>query len=516
MMKVIVSEPTRAYVFGTEEEMQKLRKLLTYTNTSAQFQYRKLLKNRWWKNRDPDGWSKACDDLKSKIKSVLVFNSPEGTFVRPASLPYLKPHFSNLSTNTIVKVSFPKPRPFPWRNPLPFALYPYQNDSVNKLISVGHGNVQLCTGAGKSAIILKIARDLGLKTVIAVPSVSVFNEMLKNFEHHFGKSSVGALGDGKKRLGKLFTVAISNSLRNLKPGSAEYDEMANAHVLLVDESHLWGADTLEDLCHSLFDKTPYRMFFSGTQTRGDGTEVLLQSIIGETVCTLTTEDAVNNSYICDHDFTIIKVPTERPSYNSGDPIDMKRKHLLENQNVAKLYAKIANSSAKIKGESTLILVEEIHQIASLVKLLEVPYAYAHGNTGSKSELSDLGLEKCDAEDSVEKFNRGEVKVLIGTSCISTGTNIYPTHNTCNWQGGSSEIKTKQGTVGRSVRHLKNSRYEKFHDVPKLKTRIYDVDVVGVPAPVKNNGSSGISDLKRQLIDRIDCYRDSGTQIRYLG
>jgi len=515
-MKVIISDPTKAYVSGTDEEVYKLKKLLTYTNTSAQFQYRKILKNRWWKNRDPDGWAKACEDLKCKIKSVLVFEDSNGIFVRPASLSYLEPYFSDMSQNTVVKVSFPNPRPFPWHNPLPFILHPYQDESIKNLISVKHGNVQLCTGAGKSAIILKIARDLGLKTVVAVPSVSIFNEMLKNFEHHFGKSSVGALGDGKKRLGKLFTVAISNSLRNLSSESAEYKEIASADVLLVDESHLWGADTLEELCHSLFCKTPYRMFFSGTQTRSNGTEVLLQSIIGKTVCTLTTEDAVKKRYVCDHDFTIIKVPTQRPSYSSDDPIDMKRKHLLNNENVAILYAKIANSSAKVKGESTLVLVEEIHQIALIAKFLEVPYAYAHGNTGNKSELSDLGLSKSNAEEAVEKFNKGEVKVLIGTSCISTGTNIYPTHNTCNWQGGSSEIKTKQGTIGRSVRHLKGSKYEKFHSIPKMKTKIYDVDVIGVPAPTNKDGSTGISDLKRQLIDRIDCYRDSGTQIRYIG
>lgn len=493
-MKITIKTPTKAHIDASPEELVKLKKFLTYSNTSAQFQYKKHLKNIWWRQKDPSGWQARAQELKMEIDVCLVFFEDQNTCIRPGSISYIQKEFENVEIVQDSKI-FPKEKPFPWYKKIPFELYSYQKESIEKLMEIKHGNVQLCTGAGKSAIILSIARNLGLKTVIAVPFASIFSEMLEKFEFHLGKSSVGALGDGKKRLNKLFTVAISKSLTNLKPGSKEYEEISSAQVLLVDESHLWGANTLEEVCHGLFSNVPYRMFFSGTQTRGDGSEKLLQSIIGETVTSLSTDKAIQGRFICDHEFKIVPIKTTSPGFISDDPLTMKRKHFLHNNNIAQFIANLANSVSAARGEQTLVLVDEIDQISKLIPFLKVPYACA---TGEKRK--DLG--ETDPVDAVEKFNKGEVKVLIGTSCISTGTNIFPTHHTVNWQGGTSEIRTKQGAVGRSVRKLEGSEYEKYH-VPKNKAIIWDFDIVGVDI------------MRRHLKDRLDCYRDSGTEIKVI-
>lgn len=497
-MRIEIKTPTKAYLNASPEEMASVAKFLSYTNTSSQFQYKKHLKNRWWKQKDPDGWQFRANELKAEMSVCLLFKEDGKVCIRPGSIPYLIENFNDVTIEESSQYQslFHKPRPYPWYKKIPFDLYPYQNESVKSLIEIRHGNVQLCTGAGKSAIILTIARNLGLKTVIAVPSQSIFSEMLEKFEHHLGKSSVGALGDGKKRLGKLFTVAISKSLTNLKPGTDEFKELSSAQVLLVDESHLWGASTLEEVCHGLFSNVPYRMFFSGTQTRGDGTEKLLQSIIGKTVASLTTDKAIQGGFICDHEFKIVSTKTTSPGYSSDDALAMKRRHFLHNDNIAKFIANLANSVYAARKEQTLVLVDEIDQIYRLIPLLNVPYSCA---TGKK--IKDLG--NLDTDEAVEKFNKGEAKVLIGTSCISTGTNIFPTHHTVNWQGGTSEIKTKQGAVGRSVRKLEGSLYEKYH-APKKKAIVWDFDVVGVDI------------MKRHLKERIEYYSDSGTEIKVVG
>lgn len=493
-MKITIKTPTKAYVDATSDELVCLNKFLSYNNTNSEFLYKKHLKNIWWRQKDPSGWQIRAQELKSEINTCLVFFENSTPWIRPGAIFYIQKEFKNVQIFNETSI-FPQKRPYPWYKKIPFELYPYQKESIEKLIEVKHGNVQLCTGAGKSAIILTIARNLGLKTVIAVPFASIFHEMLEKFETHLGKESVGALGDGKKRLGKLFTVAISKSLTNLKPGTKEYEEFASAQVLLVDESHLWGATTLEDICHGLFSNVPYRMFFSGTQTRGDGSEKLLQSIIGETVTSLSTKKAIEGNFICNHEFKIVPIKTTAPGYVSDDPLTMKRKHFLHNNNIAQFIGNLANSVFMTKGEQTLVLVDEIDQINRLIPFLKIPYACA---TGEKRK--DLG--ETDPVDAVEKFNKGEVKVLIGTSCISTGTNIFPTHHTVNWQGGTSEIRTKQGAVGRSVRKLEGSLYEKYH-VPKNKAIIWDFDIVGVDI------------MKRHLKDRVDCYRDSGTEIKVI-
>lgn len=216
-------------------------------------------------------------------------------------------------------------------------------------------------------ILLKLSRELGLNACVVVPSKSIFEELLENFEHHLGKGNVGALGDGKRRLDKKITIAIADSLVNLKPGTGEYDFFANLDVFLADESHTLPSETLEQVCHGVFANVPYRFFFSGTQTRNDGAIPLLQSIIGKTVCELSTAEAVQKGYICPHDFRIVSVESSNSSFESSDALQMKRAHFLNNKNIASFSAKLANAMGA-QGKGTLILVEELSQIATLVPL----------------------------------------------------------------------------------------------------------------------------------------------------
>jgi superfamily II DNA or RNA helicase len=362
--------------------------------------------------------------------------------------------------------------------------------------------------------------------------------MVERFQHYLGPSAIGMVGDGKKKFGKNFMICISDSLTNLEPGTKEYEEISQAQVLLADESHTIPAETLESVCHGVLRDIPYRFFLSGTQTRGDGTEKLLKAIIGKTVYKLSTEDAIKGGYICDHSFKILPVETSNPTFYSQDALEMKRVHFLNNINIAAFTAKLANAVAESRNESTLVLIDELSQILMLAPFLKVPYALATSADDKLTIVSViLGVDKTkikkamknkpdileklinsmsdeqkrmydqiknsDPMDAVEKFNRGEVKVLIGTSCISTGTNIYPTHHTINWQGGTSEIRTKQGAVGRSVRRLEISKFADLHP-PKKKSIIYDFHV------------KGIESMVRHLKTRVEFYRSSGTVIEWIG
>lgn len=480
---------------ATEEELDRLRKQLSYTNTAAQHQVKRFYNNHWARSKDEDAWQKQLDLLKSGVYNTLIFEEGGKQYIRPGSIPYLK-NFDLEVTNEVV---YPTPKKVPWEKPLPFSLHVYQEGSAVNLVNERHGNVELCTGAGKSAILLKVCRETGFKTAIIAPSKSIFLELLEKFEFHFGKKMVGRFGDGKKVLGKRLTICIGDSIANIKPDTEEWKFFSELDMLCVDESHTWGAETLKEICHGVLSRVPYRMFFSGTQTRGDGSAKLLQSIIGKTVYTLTTKEAVAGGYICPHEFRVVSLESSNPNYSSGDPLDMKRVHFLGNKNICAFSAKLANADATAFRRQTLVLVEELSQIAALLPLLKVPYAIAHSEK-KPERLRELGLEKVDNQESVEKFNKGEALVLVGTSCISTGTNIYPTHNTVNWQGGASEIKTKQGAVGRSVR-LGSQNPWAARCAPKTNSLIWDFDVWDIPV------------CERHLGDRVEYYSDSGSEIK---
>ena len=209
-MKLTIMSPTVAVVANyTDEEMSSLKKQLSYVDLAAKYELKRLSKNFWFKKSNPLKWKLQCDLLKSQINKSLVFE--DGLkFIRPGSIPYLE----GLNLEIEDLVVYPKPKKIPWAKKIPFELYPYQKESVEKLMEIKHGNVELCTGAGKSMILLNICRETGFRCAVVAPSKSIFNELITLFEKYLGKGMVGKFGNGKKKL----------------PANAQYDTSANLNV----------------------------------------------------------------------------------------------------------------------------------------------------------------------------------------------------------------------------------------------------------------------------------------------
>jgi len=495
-MEIILETPVKAKLLGTSDEAERIKNALTYSSKTVEYQIKRHCDNHYWKSKNLSSWKEHLDKLKADLNKCLLWNENGHNYIRPGSIPYI----TQSATKIFNKLSYPEFKPLPWNKHPDFEPYRYQSDAVRELINAKHANISLPTGCGKSFILLMLARQMGLNTVVITPSQSIFNELLDEFEEKLGKKYVGGYGGGKKDINKKITIAIGKSLTMLKEDSEAHKFFSEKQAMFIDESHTFAAEQLEKVCHNVLKNVPYRFFVSATQTRNDGTEKLLQSIIGRNVLEMDLEEAIRGKYLCPLHFKILNTYSV-DSRSIKDPMKCKRAHFLYNKNIAKLVAQIANASWRTRQQSTLVLVEELIQIAMLKELLEVPFTYAHA--GSKKDAEKFGLEKVKVKDEVLKFNKGEAKVLIGTKAIATGTNIYPTHNTANWVGGSSEIVTKQGAMGRSTRKLKGSKFEQLH-VEKLYTTIFDFKVKGVPM------------LNKQLDKRISWYGEAGGQIKYVG
>lgn len=312
---------------------------------------------------------------------------------------------------------------------------------------------------------------------------------------NFGYSKVTSVGDysynPKKEYKKhLFDIEVEDN-HNFIVGSSGAGFVAH-------NCHTFAAEQLNDVCNGVLSDVPYRMFVSATPTRNDGTEKLLASIIGENVFDMSLHEAISQGYLCPLNFTVIATTSPNKRVIK-DPTICKRQHFLYNPNIAAIAAKIANGAWDFKQQSTLILVEELEQIKMLQKLLTVPFAYVH--SADKKKAATFNLEKVNLQESVKKFNTGEVKVLIGTKAIATGTNLYPVHNLINWVGGSSEIVTKQGSMGRATRRLEISKFKHLH-TPKPFCMVYDFRV------------KGESLLDKQLVKRCGFYQEAHGEITY--
>lgn len=435
---------------------------LKYTDKAARFEYERY-KNNVWAMKDPQYPEKLLD-LKGKIVKSLLFQDEKGFYTYAGLAPYLSAKTRLPIDN---QVQYPESKSLPWDNVPPFKSYYYQTASVEELLKVKHGGVELGTGLGKSHIIELLVKNLGLQTVIMTPSTNISQQLYDNFVIRFGKKKVGRFFDGKKELGKLITIANGQSLVKVTKDSEAWKFFSKSQVFMADESHQCPAKTLESVCFGLMASTPYRFFFSATQMRNDGKDLVLEGITGSIVYTKTVKEGVDEGFLARPVFRTFKVRSES-GYTSRDAAEMSRHHMYYNDNVNREVAKIVNTVADTMP--TVILIDEIEQFVKLLPYLRHKVGFAHGNLTPENKKSvPPEYWKSDPAQLVKEFNKGEIPVLIGTSCINTGTDLKIVKMLVNLQGNKSEILVTQ-SVGRATRLAPG----------KTSCVIVDVDIENIP------------------------------------
>ena len=71
--------PTKCYVKNvTPEQMLSLKKDLTFTNTSVQFNIKSLKDNKWLKINRPHTYNQRLAELQSQLKTCLLKSDSYG------------------------------------------------------------------------------------------------------------------------------------------------------------------------------------------------------------------------------------------------------------------------------------------------------------------------------------------------------------------------------------------------------------------------------------------------------
>lgn len=460
------TSPTVIRLEGLPEA--ELRRQLTYINRSIDHQIHKAKHSRWLPEKlGPEGYKQHLDDLKAKREQCLLFKDSQGFWTYSGLGQWLANKFNTTYQD---KVEYPEAGTIPWsvipdKDPRPFQL-----KMEELLLAARHGAVEVGTGLGKSFVILLMAKHLGLKTVVMTPSVSIAEQIYKDFKKHLGLKYVGQFFDGKKESKKLFTIAVDDSLTKVEESSVHWDNLSKAKVFMADESHLCPAQSLAKVCTGLLKDAPYRFFFSGTQMRNDGLDLLLKAITGDIVFTMTVEEGVKQGYLAKPRFRMVPYKSTC-TYQSNDANDMTRAHLYYEPTVCSKAGEIANLMVEEMGRQVVILVKELEQFQWIQPYLRHEVKFAHGGVNdSNRDKVPKDYWESDPSKLVESFNRKEYPILVGTSCITTGTDIQTVGAIIYLQGGKSEIQVKQA-VGRGTRK------------PEGKTDCYFIDFDAVNVDV---------------------------------
>jgi len=107
----------------------------------------------------------------------------------------------------------------------------------------------------------------------------------------------------------------------------------------------------------------------------------------------------------------------------------------------------------------------------------------------------MEFHKSDPTELVKRFNEGKLPILVGTSCISTGTDIPVVKFLVYWQGGSSEIQVKQA-IGRGTRITSNKNFCHIVDF-KVDDRHMDSNGRWKRGPVGRH-----ADIRKEIYDDL--------------
>ena len=389
---------------------------------------------------------------KEKTKSCLFF--VDGRYQVPTGLSKIVSEILDMPIEPTKFIS-----PDDWKclpyNKMPHKPRWYQTEALEKLCpedgSNTHGAVSIGTGLGKSLIITMLIKRMGLKSLVVAPTKSIARQMMKDLTNAFGSGKVGQFFDSKKKSEKQIIVAVGASLARVTLIDEHYENLRNVKVILVDESHTTPPQSLSTVVLGLLALAPYRYFFSGTQFRGDGLGLLLQGIVGDVVFDMPVRQGVAEGYLAPLRFVQYRIPVESSRY-IDDPLKANVVHLRQNMNGYRHAARIINHAVTQRNKRVLVQVDTVDQYAYLLQGgLKVKSFFAHGGV-TKENRDTVPQEhwKCDPQKLVEQFDNGEFPVLVGTSCIGTGTDIKSVDMIVNIVGLTSPIEISQN-AGRGTR-----------------------------------------------------------------
>jgi superfamily II DNA or RNA helicase len=435
---------------------EDLKKKYTYTNKSVHHQIQRLKNNPYFVNKfGEEAWREELARLREKLNPCLLEETDAGILTYSGFIKDFPDEFK-------AHYSYPDAKGLVWYSDPPFKAYKYQLEAVERLLKARHGAISLPTGTGKSFCILLLVKELGLKTVIMAPSVSIASQLNEVFVKYLGQKYVGFIGNGKRKTDKLITIGLAQSLTKIHPGTKEWDDLSKAQVYICDESHLVAAETFKEVCLGICKNAPYRFFVSATQMRGDGSDLLLNGITGPIVMNISFKDAVDNGYISKPNFIIVKSESNT-DFESNNVLRMLEKHLYSNSIVHKQAAELANQSVELLDQSVLIMIDHVKQFPYLMRFLKHDVRFAHGGiTAQNKKYIDARYHKSDPHDLVKKFNNGDFKILVSTSCLSVGSDFKSVNSIINLQGGRSEVKFTQ-LIGRGTRITDSKKNFNFID-----------------------------------------------------
>lgn len=305
----------------------------------------------------------------------------------------------------------------------------YQKDGTKELDVNHRGIMVMPTGTGKTMCIAKQIWDLGVNTLVITPSKSITQNMVDTLTKHFGKGKVDKLTTKTKVIKKPINIINIQALVKINPSVFK-----DIDAVFIDEFHHSAADTYRMVNKDHLKNCYYRIGYTATNFRNDGSDIALESVLSKVLYEYTIKQAILDGFLMQPTFDIVQTNVwDEKTYQ-----ETYKEAIVNNEERNQIIADIALTDYKDKH--VLILVRHVEHGENLLELFKgTDTRFIHGSE------KDIDRNKM-----LEDFRKGKFKRLIGTSVIGEGVDL-PIADTLFMAGGGKAKSEIMQNIGRILR-----------------------------------------------------------------
>lgn len=359
----------------------------------------------------------------------------------------------------------------------------YQKNAVDAICGAGkggRGTLRLITGAGKTLIIAGITAELGVRTLIMVPSRTIFLQVYERLKKYL-KVPIGRIGDSECDI-KDITVAMPQSLttsekikkNKYNPKKRRWeatvvnkvviredyiDYLKTIDCFIMDECHHAAADTF--LCvSSVLPNAYFRVGLTSTHFRDDQADILIDAFSGRRLVDVCAKDLIDAGYL------------SKPTIHM---IPFKHKLLSQRLNYAAAYSeRIVNNDARNQ-----LMVDIILKQVENNKSVLVPVRYInHGeiltlmlkkHLGKKVAFVSGDSTSKELNTAIKKLQKKQIMCLISTSVLGEGADVPSIDCVVMGSSVKSGVQALQN-VGRALRRTEDKNTVDIYDIADFGCR----------------------------------------------
>lgn len=353
----------------------------------------------------------------------------------------------------------------------------YQKNAVNALCGAGkggRGTLRLITGAGKTLIIAGITAELGVRTLIMVPSRTIFLQVYERLKKYL-KVPIGRIGDSELDIQDI-TVAMPQSLttsekmrkNKYNPNKRRWesvvvnkvvvraehlDYLKTVDCFIMDECHHAAADTFLCVSNAL-PNAYFRVGLTSTHFRDDQADILIDAFSGRRLIDVSAKDLIDAGYL------------SKPTIHM---IPFKHKMLAKKYNYATAYSERIVNNDERNQLMVDIIVEQVKNNKSVL----VPVRYInHGDIlllmlkkqlGKKVAFVNGDNTSKELNTAIKKLQKKQIMCLISTSVLGEGADVPSIDCVVMGSSVKSGVQALQN-VGRALRRTEDKCTVDIYDI----------------------------------------------------